>query len=573
MLKKLAILSFTFFLFAGTVNSQVTHDLKPEFEKIFKGRPEVCFEFFIKDRQQIQVLTRVISIDNVMGNKVRAYANKKEFAAFLELGIAYTILPVPAMENPAPAQDIKLLKSPQAWDFYPNYPSYESMMFQYATDNPQLCKIETAGTVASGRKLLVAKISANVDSVMHKPQFLWVSSIHGDELTGYVLMLRMIDYLLANYGTNPRITNLLNKAEIYINPLMNPDGTFYGGNNSVNDATRYNAMDVDLNRNFPDPQDGPHPDNNAWQEETVIMMNYASSHHFSMGGNFHGGAEVINYPWDTWAMLHPDDDWWYYVSREYADTVHANATSFYLTDLDDGITNGYAWYQITGGRQDYMTYFHRGREATFEISATKLVAPSTLPNYWNYNYRSLLNYMEHVTFGVHGIVTDSVTGLPLKARVFINGHDHDSSHVWSNLPLGNYYRYLGAGSYNLTYTATGYWPKTVYNLGVVNHQTTIRDVQLVPLSIGIGEINSVKTITASPNPTSSSVLIKSGTNWSGEIAVEVMNPQGQVLKSVKIKGDALVIGHPLVLEGLSKGLLLIRLTNQEKTETLRVLYQ
>ena len=50
--------------------------------------------------------------------------------------------------------------------------------------------------------------------------------------------------------------------------------------------------------------------------------------------------------------------------------------------------------------------------------------------------------MHQSLFGLRGIITDSITDLPLKARVEILGFDLDSSHVYSNLPIGNYHRYL-----------------------------------------------------------------------------------------------------------------------------------
>lgn len=64
-------------------------------------------------------------------------------------------------------------------------------------------------------------------------------------------MLRLIDTLLSSYGTDQRLTNLINNLEIWICPDTNPDGTYYGGNNSVSGARRYNYNGYDLNRNFP----------------------------------------------------------------------------------------------------------------------------------------------------------------------------------------------------------------------------------------------------------------------------------------------------------------------------------
>ena len=92
---------------------------------------------------------------------------------------------------------------------------------------------------------------------------------------------------MSNYGTNPKITNLINNIEIWINPLSNPDGTYWGGNNTVADSRRYLANDVDANRNFPDIEDGDHPDGNAWAKETMLMMDFADAHNFVMSANIY----------------------------------------------------------------------------------------------------------------------------------------------------------------------------------------------------------------------------------------------------------------------------------------------
>jgi hypothetical protein len=212
-------------------------------------------------------------------------------------------------------------------------------------------------------------------------------------------------------------------------------------------------------------------------------MAFAQQHDFVMAANFHGGIEVINYPWDTWQRRHADDNWWIYVSREYADTAQLNSPAGYMTALNNGITNGYDWYRVSGGRQDYMNYFHNCRELTAEISNTKLLPASQLPAHWNYNYRSFLNYMNQSLYGIHGTITDSVSGQAVEAKVEVIGHELDNSHVFSFLPDGNYHRPIKAGTYSLRFSATGYHPKTVSNISVADKQKVVLNVQLIPGTI------------------------------------------------------------------------------------------
>lgn len=269
-------------------------------ESYFKENSEVYFKFFISDRSEIKTLTRIISIDNVDGNIVYAYANEKEFSEFEKLNYSYTILPHPGkLIEPEMSSSIEGITE---WNVYPTYSDYLAMMYKFQADYPNLCRIVDAGSTVLGRKILFAVISDNVNLRESEPQFMYTSSMHGDELTGYVLMLRLIDSLLTTYDTNARITNLVNNVEIWINPLANPDGTYNSGDNSVNGATRYNANGYDLNRNFPDPVLGVNP---YEQIETSRFRAIAEANNFALVSNFHGGVEVVNYPWDTWTNTSP----------------------------------------------------------------------------------------------------------------------------------------------------------------------------------------------------------------------------------------------------------------------------
>jgi len=470
--KNLVVLVIALFTVA-TANAQNTL-----VDEIFGKRVEIYFKFK-NQNYDLNALSRIVSIDAIDGVEVYAYANKAEFESFLKHVDDFELLPKPGELLKDPKMlDVVKIREINDWDFYPTYGAYIDMMNQFASTYPDICEVFSIGQSTQGREIMMAKISKNVGVREAEPQFLYTGTIHGDETAGYILLLRLIDYLLSNYGTDTKVTNLLDNVEIWINPNSNPDGTYAGGNHTVNGATRSNANGVDMNRNYPDPEDGPNPDGNAWQPETILFMQLAEANNFTMSANTHGGAEVLNYPWDTWSRLAADNDWWIFVCRQYVDTVHLYSPANYMSGFNNGITNGYAWYSISGGRQDYMNYFHQCREVTLELSNTKLLPPSQLNNHWNWNYRSLLNYIEQSTYGINGIVTDKDTGEPLRAMVTITGHDIDSSMVFADAQTGFYQRLLETGTYNLTFSAPGKYPATVQNVYVSRYNTVTVNVEL-----------------------------------------------------------------------------------------------
>jgi hypothetical protein len=443
---------------------------------------EHYFKFKTPVREQLDKISRLISIDAVTSDEVRAYANDAELARFEQLGIAYYLLPHPGtLIRPRMATAVQ---DAEAWDSYPTYDAYVAIMNQFQIDFPGLCQIVNAGSTVNGRAILFARISDNVTAEEDEPEVMYTGTMHGDETTGYILSLRLIDSLLHGYGVDPYTTRLVDSMEIWINPLANPDGTYYSGNSNIYGARRYNANGVDINRNFPDPAEGDHPDGNSWQPETTVMMDFAEAHSIAISANFHGGAEVINYPWDTWARLHADNDWYYDICLAWASLAQAASPGSYMesTQFPDGITNGYAWYRVTGGRQDYMIYQRGGREITAEISNTKLLPAADLLSHWNYNRLGMLGYLENALYGIRGVVTDAATTLPVAATIRVLGHDRDNSQVFTDPEVGDYHRMLSAGTYDLAFSAPGYETDTVTGVVVSDGYSTVRNIALQPLS-------------------------------------------------------------------------------------------
>ena len=488
-----AIILFTIALLSGLIAnpvlSQITQDplqIKRALLDIEK-RGGFYAAFNKNDAENMKdELKNHISIDYIVGDSIFAYINKLSLEILTDNRIPFIVKRSPGDVdfdlNMKTWEDLISKDLTETWDFYPTYEAYENLMYQFETEFPELCKVHNIVTLPSGRSILFARLAANVNENEEKPRFMYTSTMHGDETTGFILSLRLIHYLLNNYGIDDEISWFLDNMEIWISPNENPDGTYTNNNNTIQGATRGNANGIDLNRNYPNPVNDP---SSAIQSETQAMMNLTDTLHFIMSANMHGGIECVNYPWDSWTSsnnLHADTDWWMLVSHEYADTARFYSPVNYMnpsgSSFNNGVTHGGDWYVIYGSRQDFMNYYRNQRELTLELSNTKLLPPAQLPAHWEYNYRSFLNYIRQATYGIRGTVTDMYSGEPLQAKIEIIDHDADNSHVFSELPHGVFYRPVLAGTYDLLVSADGYNSTVLESITINNYETTELIIQL-----------------------------------------------------------------------------------------------
>ena len=503
-------------------------------KEILDSRGELYFRFRVEP-QRLYEFSNIISIDAYRNGYCYAYANKREFAEFRKFEIPCE----PVREYYETKDGLLVAESLNdmfEWNRYPTYNIYCEMMQYFAENYPEICKLDTIGTTFSGYKLLAVKISDNVNEDETEPEFFLGGQMHGDELIGGMVCLRLIDKLLREYGTNQDVTNLVDNMEIFINPLSNPEGTYIAGDN-LDFSLRYTrngiGLDhfIDMNRNFPDAIVGEHPDGNDYSFETEAFMQYADNHHFVMSANLHSGAEVVNYPFDTDSALPADNAWWKMVAQEYVALARLYGGESYMTsDFPSGYINGYAWYSITGSRQDYMNYFKHCREVTLELSIDKKLANDLLPSYTSRNIAPMMAYMNRATKGLRGFVTDSVTGEPLEAMIFVQGYDYFNSHVYSYQPTGEYYRYFKAGHYNVSFYADGYIHKT-FAVDISDDAPLRLDVQLVQgYDPELIAENRNEAFSLYPNPVADKLFVDSGNRIS---YVEIYDASGRMMLTKK----------------------------------------
>ena len=485
---------FVILLCVAVISGTVSAQNQRELGQLMRDRGEYYFTLSVDDPAKIQAISKICSIDGTDGRTVIAYANQREYEKLLQAGYQPELQTPPSLRANVTMWDGD---GTYNWDTYLTYPQYVSMMEEFPSKalNDRTCTLINLGTLSTSNHRQLLGVRINNGSPEGKPKFLYTSTMHGDEVTGMILMLRLIDELCTS--TDSRILSLLNDVDIYIFPLTNPDGTYKGGNNTVNSAQRYNGNNIDLNRNYKDYHQGVHPDGNNYEDETIWTMAFGDENLFTMSANYHGGAEVMNYPWDAVYDDHADRDWYEYVCTEYVQIARQTYSSYMTDTYNDGVTGGADWYVITGSRQDYMNAYAQCREVTVECSTTKTPTASQLPNFWNYNHNSMLAFMEQVRNGVHGLVYDAVTGLAIEGvKVTVENHDDATSFVTSH-SVGDFHRPIKGGTYTFTFTKQGYYPQSV--------QVTVADGARVDLNI---QLEPDYTLT--PDFTASSTVISMG---------------------------------------------------------------
>lgn len=340
-------------------------------------------------------------------------------------------------------------------------------------------------TTVQGRHLAVLVISdIPADHEIGEPEFKWVANMHGNEVVGRELVLRLADYMCDEYKRgDAKMKTLVDNTRIHIMPSMNPDGWELANNQASSQKDwlvgRGNGNDVDLNRNFPDLDRIIYSSdklnnhlmrmslikNQQLAPETRMMIEWIMDVPFVLSANLHGGDLVSNYPYDESRNGRndysgsPDDATFRHLAESYS-LAHATMAKphqpcdgmggdrFYM---HKGITNGAAWYSVAGGMQDFNYLSSNCFEITLELGCDKFPSGADLPKYWDDNREALLNYMWQTHTGIKGIVSDAEgRGISNAVIHVVNDtNERDINHDITSAHNGDYWRLLIPGQYTV----------------------------------------------------------------------------------------------------------------------------
>lgn len=212
----------------------------------------------------------------------------------------------------------------------PEYHSYDSLiqdLFGLQVDHPDIARLITLGTPThEGRGIVALKISDNVDADENENRVLFLGTHHAREWISLEVAFLLAKHLVENYDSDSEIKSMVNNVEIWIIPVVNPDGHEYS--RTVDRLWRKNRRDngfpcnlfdtgwgVDPNRNYGASTWGTITDPRTWgsclgdigqtyrgpdpfsEPETQAIRNLMQDPDFNAVLSYHSFSQLILYPW------------------------------------------------------------------------------------------------------------------------------------------------------------------------------------------------------------------------------------------------------------------------------------
>ncbi|PKL75108.1 MAG: hypothetical protein CVV27_17075 [Candidatus Melainabacteria bacterium HGW-Melainabacteria-1] len=205
-------------------------------------------------------------------------------------------------------------------DFDSQYHTYDETLAELkavAAKHPQLASLHDIGDTwektqgKANRDLWAINLSGK-GVRQAKPGIVFLGNHHARELVTVEIPLLLINLLTENYGKDPEITRLLDTRDIWIVPMVNPDGHIEaekGANWRKNRHVHGSAIGTDLNRNYghqwggggasTSPSSDTYRGEAAFSEpETQAIRDFiGSKKNLKIMMSYHSFSNLILWPW------------------------------------------------------------------------------------------------------------------------------------------------------------------------------------------------------------------------------------------------------------------------------------
>ena len=98
-----------------------------------------------------------------------------------------------------------------------------------AAEHPEIAEFRVIGETVQGQEIGAVRVTKDVEKAKDgkKPTTVYVAAQHAREWITPEMVRRLLDLYLTDYGTDDRITDLVDDTELWFVPVANPDGYDY----------------------------------------------------------------------------------------------------------------------------------------------------------------------------------------------------------------------------------------------------------------------------------------------------------------------------------------------------------
>ncbi|OGR84519.1 MAG: hypothetical protein A3J74_01590 [Elusimicrobia bacterium RIFCSPHIGHO2_02_FULL_57_9] len=250
-----------------------------------------------------------IAIEDVGGGNVGGVGTPRMAEELRQRGYSFTAMPL---------RERFALDFPAEDSIYHNYERLDKALESLASSAPDFVSKFPIGQSHEKKNIWALRLNTTAahGQKSEKPGIVFMGTHHAREHLSTEVPLLLAQYLVEN-KQKPNIAKLLNTRDIYIIPMVNPDGVEWDIRDGSYHMHRKNkrangrgSIGVDLNRNYghewgqggssPDPDSDIYRGPEAFSEpETQAIKNFIEQRkdNIKILLSFHAFSELILYPW------------------------------------------------------------------------------------------------------------------------------------------------------------------------------------------------------------------------------------------------------------------------------------
>ncbi len=283
---------------------------------VVKEEEPKIVKFFVENKKQVEELANAgIDIAEVRKDYVIAVITDSALKSLGNRAVRYQIV----NENAN-----SLLSKRAVSAKYHSFEQIEKYLNDCVANYPDICKLEVIGNSCENRPIYGLKISGNINQEQKKPSGLIMGLHHSREWISAEVPVALIKYLTENYSVDAEVKKLVDERNIWVVPVVNPDGFIYSQKNSKmwRKNRRLNAdktYGVDPNRNYgyqwgnvgcsnSTGADTYHGTGPFSEPCTQAIKKLAEREHFIGDITFHSYSELILYPYSYASQAYAKDD-------------------------------------------------------------------------------------------------------------------------------------------------------------------------------------------------------------------------------------------------------------------------